>query len=114
MSKMSELSLAIEELHKCGNALIGVAESLTDLFSGSGETKSNNDVTTTTSETKAITLEEVRGVLADKSRAGFTSDVKTLLQKYGADKLSEIDPIHYTALLADATRVGLTEVLGNG
>ena len=108
MSKMSELSLAIEELHKCGNALIGVAETLTDLFSGSGETQSNNDVTTTTSETKAITLEEVRAVLADKSRAGFTADVKTLLQKYGADKLSEIDPIHYTDLLADV------EVLGNG
>jgi hypothetical protein len=60
---------------------------------------------------KPITLEQVRAVLADKSRAGHTAAVRELLQKYGADKLSAIDPANYTALLADATRVGLTEVL---
>jgi len=108
MSKMSELSLAIKELHRCGNALIGVAESLTDLFSGSSESEAKDDITSATSETKPITLEEVRAVLADKSRMGFTADVRNLLKKYGADKLSEIDPAHYTTLLADA------EVLGNG
>lgn len=40
MSKMSELSLVVEELRKCGNALIGVSETLADLFSGSGESES--------------------------------------------------------------------------
>jgi len=108
MSKMSELSLAIEELHRCGNALIGIAETLTDLFFGSGEPEIKDDVTSVTPEIKPITLEEVRAVLADKSRTGFTADIRSLLKKYGADKLSEIDPDHYTALLAD------TEVLGNG
>ena len=41
-------------------------------------------------------------VLAEKSRAGHTAEVKALLLKHGADKLSDIDPAEYPALLADA------------
>jgi len=51
---------------------------------------------------KAVTLEQVRAVLADKSQQGFTADVRTLLEKYGAPKLSQIDPASYVALMADA------------
>lgn len=53
-------------------------------------------------EEKPLTLEEVRAVLAEKSRAGHTAEVKELLNKHGADKLSEIDPAEYPALLAEA------------
>lgn len=51
---------------------------------------------------KPVTLEEVRAVLAEKSHDGFTAEVRTLLEKHGAKKLSEIDPANYAALLADA------------
>ena len=57
---------------------------------------------------KALTLEEVRAILAEKSRDGFTAQIRDLLLKYGAKKLSEVDPASYKALVADA------EVLGNG
>ena len=53
-------------------------------------------------EEKPLTLEEVRAVLAEKSRAGHTAEVRELLNKHGADKLSEIDPAEYAALLAEA------------
>ena len=53
-------------------------------------------------EEKPLTLEEVRAVLAEKSRAGHTEEVRELLAKHGADKLSEIDPAEYAALLAEA------------
>ena len=53
-------------------------------------------------EPKPLTLERVRAALAEKSRAGHTSEVKALLIKHGADKLSDIDPAEYPALLADA------------
>lgn len=53
-------------------------------------------------EKKPLTLEEVRAVLAEKSRAGHTTEVKALLIKHGAEKLSEVDPAEYPALLADA------------
>ena len=51
---------------------------------------------------KKITLEQVRAVLAEKSQDGFTSEVRALLEKYGAKRLSEIDPANYQALLFDA------------
>ena len=51
---------------------------------------------------KPLTLEEVRAVLAEKSRSGHTEEVRELLAKHGADKLSEIDPAEYPALLAEA------------
>lgn len=53
-------------------------------------------------QTKQITLEEVRAVLAEKSQDGFTSEVRGLLEKYGAKRLSEIDPSNYKALKEDA------------
>ena len=49
-----------------------------------------------------VTLEEVRKVLVDKSRAGLTDEVRTLLKKYGADRLSKVDPSHYADLMKDA------------
>lgn len=51
---------------------------------------------------KPVTLEQVRAVLAEKSQQGLTADVRVLLEKYGAPKLSQIDPANYAALLADA------------
>ena len=53
-------------------------------------------------EERPLTLEEVRAVLAEKSRAGHTAEVRELLNKHGADKLSGIDPAEYAALLAEA------------
>lgn len=53
-------------------------------------------------DAKPLTLEQVRAVLAEKSRAGHTSEVKALLIKHGADKLSDIEPAEYPALLAEA------------
>ena len=53
-------------------------------------------------EEKVLTLEEVRAVLAEKSRSGHTEEVRELLAKHGADKLSEIGPAEYAALLAEA------------
>ena len=55
---------------------------------------------------KAITLEEVRAGLAEKSHDGYTDQVRGLLQKYGAEKLSGVDPKHYAALLKDAEVLG--------
>ena len=51
---------------------------------------------------KTLTLEEVRAVLAEKSRSEHTVEVREQLAKHGADKLSEIDPAEYVVLLAEA------------
>lgn len=49
-----------------------------------------------------LKLEDVRGVLAEKSRDGFTADIREILKKHGADKLSAVDPKEYEAILEEA------------
>ena len=106
MSKMSELDLCVGELRSAAQSLNTVADSLTSLFSGSQPRTSVQPESKPTS--KPLTLEDVRAVLAEKSRNGHTAKIRELLEKHGAAKLSEIDPQKYSALLAEA------EVLGNG
>ena len=101
MSKMSEMSATIEELRRCAAAINGAANWLAEQFSSDELEPEAAPVE------PVLTLEAVRAVLADKSRAGFTAQIRSLLQKYGADKLSGIDPANYKALLADVE--GLTD-----
>lgn len=54
---------------------------------------------------KELSIEEVRRMLAEKSRTGFKEDIKNLLKKYGANKLSEIDTANYQALVDDAEKL---------
>ena len=53
----------------------------------------------------AIEIFEVRSKLAEYSQAGFTSEIRALLRKFGAAKLSEVDPKDYEALLAEAEKL---------
>ena len=85
MGKFSELDTAIKDLRTAAESINAVADLLTEMFS---EPKPS--------------LETVRAVLADKSRAGHTAEVRALLEKYGGTKLSQIDPANYNALLKDA------------
>ena len=105
MGKFSELDLAIKDLRSAAATINEVANTLAEMFS----TASAEEAPTAAAPAKPVlTLEQVRAVLADKSRMGFTAEIRALLQKYGAAKLSGIDPVNYKALVADA------EVLGDG
>ena len=99
MSNIEELDSAVAELRKCGEALIGVSESLKGVFSESDERPS---LAQPQSSTKALVLEDVRSVLAQKSIEGHTAEVQALIRKYDADKLSQVDPAHYADLLHNA------------
>lgn len=56
-------------------------------------------------EEKTYEIEGVRKILADKSRLGHTAKIRELLEKYGAKKLSEIDPSNYKDLVADVEKL---------
>lgn len=124
MSKMSQLSAELDELHRCGETLIDVAGALRDIFtreeesairrmeaeekhavkSSAKEAKPEPETDTAEpvkEEKKALTLEDVRTILAEKSRAGFTEQVREIIAKHGAKKLSEIDPAEYGAVIAE-------------
>lgn len=104
MSKISELDTAIKDLRSAAATINEVANTLAEMFSTTTDESSD----TAAPAEPQLTLEQVRAVLADKSRKGHTAEIRTLLQKYGATKLSGIDPVHYKALVANA------EVLGDG
>ncbi len=55
-----------------------------------------------TAEQQTVTFVELRSRLSEISRNGHTAEVKELLQKYGADKLSDVAESDYAALLAEA------------
>lgn len=52
-----------------------------------------------------IRLEQVRGVLAEKSRDGFTKEVKSLIQSFGANRLSDVKESDYPSLLEKAKEI---------
>lgn len=53
-------------------------------------------------EKPTVTMEQVRAVLAQKSKDGKKTQVKALLLKYDSGKLSGVKPEDYPALLAEA------------
>ena len=103
MSKIKLLLNLAHDLHSLADSVQAVAEETTDKETDE-KAQTETQVSAKKSEppNKAVTLEQVRAVLADKSQQGFTADVRTLLEKHGAPKLSKIDPANYAALMADA------------
>ncbi len=114
MSKMSELNAVLQKLKACGESLVAISEELTEIFSASEEKaepekkkaaskKKETEAETPAAEpAKEYTFTEVRTILADKSRAGHTADVKKILTAHGAGKLSDLDPKEYAAVVAEA------------
>lgn len=90
MSNANSVAKAVEELRNIASSINTLADRLADL-PGNAEP-----------EEKTLSLEEVRAVLAEKSRMGFTSAVRNLLDEFGADRLSAVDPKHYAQLIARA------------
>lgn len=74
----------------------------------SAETQSAVSESSAAGNKLEMTFEELRGVCAEKARAGFTAEVKNLLEQYKVKKLSELKPEDYLAFRAEV------EVLGRG
>ena len=99
---------------KMAEMLLNVADDLKTLAECLSETEAPDGVENKMIEpdqakkVPEVTLEKVRGVLAKKSRDGHTAEIRAIIQKYGAERLSEIDPANYAAMLEEA------EMIGNG
>lgn len=128
MSKMKDLSMVLDELVTCGETLISTANALKEIFSDTAaadpapknskktaaaeavakaETSEEPKAANNQPTAKAFTKEEVRGILAAKSSAGHSDEVRALLLKFGAKQLKQVDPKDYAALVQEA------EVIGN-
>ena len=100
MTKETLASLAAE-LETCGQTLLKLAEALRAKEETLAPEPQKNEPVST-----KLTLEEVRKVAADKSRQGFTEEVRNLIHRYGAEKLSGLDAAKYEAFLKDLEVMG--------
>lgn len=97
---MREENEAIAELIGVLNRLVDVLEEFVQ------STPSDEQSKVSESEESSPTLEEVRASLAKLSVAGHSAAVKSLIAKFGANKLSELAPEHYATLLKEAEKIG--------
>lgn len=110
MSKMSELSLVLDDMITCGENMIKAANALKDIFSSPTEETTTAPAVKTDkpAEPPAKTYEftDVRKAFSAKSHEGYTKQVKALITKYGASKLSDIKKEDYPALMSDLEVIG--------
>lgn len=111
MGVMKNLASAVEELRSAAALITEVADELAQQLPEEAEPRKEPAKEAPVTAEPALKLEDVRAALAEISRAGHTAEVRTLLQKFGGTKLSEIDPANYRALLAEAGELNDEEPL---
>ncbi|MFP1714779.1 hypothetical protein ACLD5O_01245 [Gardnerella leopoldii] len=72
------------------------------LFDESNVSKEKPSKPVEEAKQNTVSLEQVRAVLAKLSQHGKTAEVKALIVKFGANKLSELDESKYAELLEEA------------
>ena len=120
MANMSELSLMLDQLTTCTQALVDAANGLyetvdalrrlytaestnTETPAAKPEAAQLKEEKPTQSE-KVYEFSEVRKILAGVAAKGrdYSAKVKELLARYGAAKLSDIKPENYAEIVHDA------------
>lgn len=103
MSKVKLLLDVVSDMRHLADSLESVADSI------AGNTPEIQCQDTDSSAKKhtppPVTIDQVRAVLAEKSGDGKTAEVKALLYKYDAGKLSGVKPEDYAALLEEARKL---------
>ena len=99
---MSRIKLLMEIKEDAENLASSIGILLTALESDEELPKDEEEVK---QNEKTYEIEDVRKILADKSRLGHTAKIRELLEKYGAKKLSEIDPSNYKDLVEDVEKL---------
>ena len=97
LEKLDELLVkVVDDINKCRLELKSYL---------SPDTKAIEVATEPAVELVPITFEEVRTRLAELSRDGKTAKVRQLIAKFGATKLSEVDPKNYPAIMEGAVEI---------
>lgn len=92
----------IQELRQCGVTLVKIADSLQGPVPQAAAPKR----APAAEEEKIPTKEVVRARAAEKISQGYTKEVRELMAKYGAGKLSDMDPKDYTTFLTELEVLG--------
>lgn len=82
--------------------LVGALLALAEAFGTQGQVQCPSEFTVAKVEAPKIALEDVRAKLAALSQSGKQQQVKALVNKYGASKLTDIPQEKYGEILKDA------------
>lgn len=80
-------------------------ENKDDDFTSQNKEDSSKSSDTAKNEDKEITIETVRSLLLQKTRSGKVNEIKELIKKYGAGKLTDLNPSCYKELLKEAENI---------
>ncbi len=113
MSKISELSAAIDALIDCGNGIVKAAEALKAFYSSDEKPKAEpakKQMTPAPAKEPAFSKEDVRKLLVAKSNAdggAYKPAVKALVKKYSTTgQLSDIPAEKYADVAAELETIG--------
>ena len=101
MSKIKLFLQVVEDVQALADSLQELAVAM-QTYQAEPQVEAPEPPVETKPEVKQPTLEEVRGLLARKSKEGKSSEVKALIEKYGDTRLSDVPTENYAALVADA------------
>ncbi|MBP3652534.1 MAG: rRNA biogenesis protein rrp5 [Clostridia bacterium] len=101
MSKMKLLLDVVEDMRRLADSL----QSMADSISGNTVSEEQAEPQREQQPIPKVSIDQVRAVLAEKSSEGKTAQVKELLYKYDAGKLSGVKPEDYPALLEEAQKL---------
>ncbi len=105
LSKVKLLLDVVSDMRSLADSIEVVCKAMTEVDAAPEEVPATKTKPANESD---VPLEKVRMVLAEKSQLGYTAEVRAIIGKYGADKLSAVDKAYYADILKDA------EGLGNG
>lgn len=93
MSTKAKMDQTIKELRDAATAINSAADWIYQRFSGNDEGPAPQPKKTQAEPEpkKDLQLEDVRKVLAEWSRASYTAQIRDLIHKYGASKLSAVE-----------------------
>ena len=104
MSRVKLLLDVAEDLRHLADSLQSVADAFS--YSENESPQAEEDPAANPEEAsppeKVISLEELRTRLGELSYAGYTDEIRALIQKYGVTDLGKVDPVHYGELLREA------------
>ena len=101
MSKTSNLCLLLEELTEHGESIVEIAKEIKNMFSEEPAALPEKQETKKPETTTTLSFTDLRAKLAEKSREGFTAEIKAILNSHGAEKLSAIQPADYETVLKE-------------
>lgn len=103
INALSALTAALQELtQQTTDGYLNTFETIYNPEKDEPQAEAPKEQPTQKNEEATVTFVQLRSRLSEISRNGHTAEIKELIAKYGADRLSDVAESDYVALLAEA------------